>query len=539
MKSKLLLLFVLFWFKGTLIAQPFCSFSGIDIANETAQSLIKTFDGGYVTTGKSDSAFTKRAFVYKYDALGNLEWTRIFTSTYSCEGFSIVQTTDSALVMVGALTTASTVNGIEIFVAKLKSDGTVLFQQTVGNNSSASDESAFAATASPDGGVLMVCQTNKNLASAIDLLLVKISASGSVLWAKDLIDSYYAEVPVAIKRDVHNNYLVSGYLIPAISSNPMFYDMFLIKLDSIGNVKWAKTLGGSKFDQANSLQILSNDAGYAICGRTESYVPATAASAAYLVVLDTAGNIKWSHTFNLSGFQLVEFNDISADPITNALSVCGFIQGYDNNDVSLIVQYDSTGTVLWNRIYENYQNSYSSFRSIVSSSTGFGVCGKTNRFNFSENIQLLSLDTLGNSCCLSDSLPAFVVDSGYYWANWILTDTLANTIIPNSSAGSNFINGGGVYSYCVTTGQITTSSNADLHLFPNPGNGHYTLQGNENTNETIAVNVINATGQTVYQKSVLLQPSMQLDLFHLPNGIYLIQGWRKGNKVLSQKLVKE
>jgi hypothetical protein len=47
-------------------------------------------------------------------------------------------------------------------------------------------------------------------------------------------------------------------------------DMYVVKLDSEGNVQWSKTIGGSSTDAAWSI-IQSSDGGYAVAGETSSF----------------------------------------------------------------------------------------------------------------------------------------------------------------------------------------------------------------------------------------------------------------------------
>lgn len=527
MKTKTLFLLLFQVIAFSSLAQWVTSYNGIDNANEDAKSAVLTYDNGYAVCGRSDSAFKKRALLYKYDGFGTLSWTKIFNTTYSNEAFSVVQTSDSCLVLLGYANTGSALANFEIFMAKVKLDGTVVYQKIIGNNSS--DETAYAADMCPDGGIIVAVQTNKNPGSAIDLMLVKISSSGNILWTKDIIDTYFAEVPVAVKCDAYGNILLTGYMIPAITSNPMFYDMFLIKCDQTGNLIWAKRLGGTNFDQANNLAILNNDSGYAICGRTESYGAGGGSTSAYLTVLDTGGYEKWSRTFSLPTFQLLEFFGVAADS-TNNLYACGFIQNYNNNNPSLLVKYDSIGNVLWNTIYDDSTNRNSVMNSIIYKNDftfpfkQFLMCGRSDRFNSSDNIEVKVIDVIGLSCEPSNSLTAYVVDSGLAVNLWNINDSIALPIADHGSYGQ-YYSSGNTYSQCnMAIGTNEIIDNSGFELFPNPAHLSFEIRVADQLLSDATITIYDVFGQKLKALEIEKnQNSIIIDSTQLPTGIYLIQ----------------
>ena len=90
--------------------------------------------------------------------------------------------------------------------------------------------------------------------------------------------------------DVHGNHDTSGNT----------YDVWIIKLDTTGSIQWNKVLGGTKDDIVSSIQQ-TNDHGYIIAGNTSSNDGDVSGSHdtsgntcdVWVVKLDTAGNIQW------------------------------------------------------------------------------------------------------------------------------------------------------------------------------------------------------------------------------------------------------
>jgi len=89
-----------------------------------------------------------------------------------------------------------------------------------------------------------------------------------------------------------------------VSSNHGQADCYIIKLNSVGNVTWQKSFGGSGFEVANSIQQTS-DGGYIFAGATDSndgdVSGKNGLDDAWIVKLDKNGAIVWQKCVSASG----------------------------------------------------------------------------------------------------------------------------------------------------------------------------------------------------------------------------------------------
>ncbi|MBL0044509.1 MAG: hypothetical protein IPP33_08955 [Flavobacteriales bacterium] len=78
-------------------------------------------------------------------------------------------------------------------------------------------------------------------------------------------------------------------------------DIYLLKLDSTGELQWSKTFGGIGVEQGASVKTLE-DGGFAIAGTTAS-PPATGYDG-LLIRTDASGNVLWERTYGGEGGSL-------------------------------------------------------------------------------------------------------------------------------------------------------------------------------------------------------------------------------------------
>jgi hypothetical protein len=80
-------------------------------------------------------------------------------------------------------------------------------------------------------------------------------------------------------------------------------DVYVIKTDAIGNIVWSKSFGNKPFYDYGNAILESEDGGYFVAGATKSIVDNHKIydNDVYLVKLDSGGNVLWENTYGGSG----------------------------------------------------------------------------------------------------------------------------------------------------------------------------------------------------------------------------------------------
>ncbi len=132
--------------------------------------------------------------------------------------------------------------------------------------------------------------------------LLSCGQTPDILWQKCLggSDSDYA---YSISNTPDNGFIIAGSTNSTdgqVSGNHGGYDAWIVKLDSAGNIMWSHCYGGSKNDTAYWVEP-TRDGGYIFVGSTSSNdgdVTGNHGGAdAWMVKLDSAGNILWQKLF--------------------------------------------------------------------------------------------------------------------------------------------------------------------------------------------------------------------------------------------------
>jgi hypothetical protein len=117
-----------------------------------------------------------------------------------------------------------------------------------------------------DNGYIITGSTSSMGVGNTDMYLLKLDSMGQIKF-QTTFGNANNDIGKSVIQLIDSSYIMVGY---TNSIGFGGYDIFLVKADKYGALVWQKTIGGTDWDFANSLQQTS-DGGFIIAGSTYSY----------------------------------------------------------------------------------------------------------------------------------------------------------------------------------------------------------------------------------------------------------------------------
>ncbi len=171
-------------------------------------------------------------------------------------------------------------------------------------------------------------------------LVLRLDREGNAKWVRILGGGDYDgfnDVKIAPNGDI----IVAGYTKSFGAGDE---DVWVLRLDANGNVKWQKTYGGSDWDEANAVALAPNG-DIIVAGYTDSF----GAGGAWVLRLDANGNVKWQKTYGGSDYD--EATTIAIAP-NGDIIVAGYTDSFSADDFDFwVLRLDENGNVKWQKTY--------------------------------------------------------------------------------------------------------------------------------------------------------------------------------------------
>ena len=261
------------------------------------QSVQQTSDGGYIIAGYTYSygAGETDFYLIKIDSSGNQDWDTDFGGYSWDEAYSVQQTSDGGYIIAGS-TYSFGAGGSDVYVIKTDSRGRKEYEWTYGGTE---DDHAWSVQQTSDGGYIITGYTSSYGAGQRDVYLIKITSTGTMQW-QNTFNGSADDVGYSVQQTADGGYIVAGYTSYwCPSDGGQQYDVYLIKTEPNGNSQWQKEYPGSddycSGDELGYSVHQTFDGGYIIAGETTSY--GKGATDVYLIRTDPNGNIKWQKAF--------------------------------------------------------------------------------------------------------------------------------------------------------------------------------------------------------------------------------------------------
>ena len=178
---------------------------------ESACFIQETTDGGYILAGTSKSlgAGLRNCdfWLLKLGSSGNIQWQKGYGGSGDDRLYSVQETTDEGYIIAGTTNSFGTgINNYDFWVLKLGAEGNVQWQKSYGGGS---DDYAYSAGQTFDGGYIVAGETKSFGAGNSDLWVLKLTPGGDLEWQK-AYGSSGAEYANSIEQTSDGEYIAAG-----------------------------------------------------------------------------------------------------------------------------------------------------------------------------------------------------------------------------------------------------------------------------------------------------------------------------------------
>jgi hypothetical protein len=227
---------------------------------EIGYSVDELTEGGYIIAGTTAPSFFPKDYLIKTDTNGEVIWTKTYGEGMMSWWKEVQETDDGAYITAGWMMSPN-----DVYLAKTDSDGSTIWTQTINLGD---DQYGNAVQQTSDGGYIIAGETWSNDTQKWDYCLIKRDANGDAEWATTYGGTEWDKA-YSVKQVLWDEgYIITGETESFGAGN---YDIYIVRVDSLGNTLWTQTYGGTSADAAYSVQQ-TEDSGYIICGKSSGDV---------------------------------------------------------------------------------------------------------------------------------------------------------------------------------------------------------------------------------------------------------------------------
>ncbi|MEO8148619.1 MAG: SBBP repeat-containing protein [Bacteroidia bacterium] len=475
-------------------------------------------------------------FILKLDSAGNFVWAKSIGGTGTDAAYGVTVDASGNIYVTGrfngqvdfdpgaGIYNLTSAGYMDVFVLNLRNTGDFNWAKSMGGTG---DDEAFSvhldnfgnvyitgyfegtADFNPDAGIF-----NLTSNGGIDAFVCKLENGGNFVWAVSF-GGVLGDGGASVAVDSSANVYTIGHFNGTVDFNPgpgTFNlsnmggdDIYISKLDALGNFIWAKTMGGNQTDWGTSItaDVSGNIYSTGNFRGTGDFNPGAGTfnltSAGdhdiFISSLDDSGSLKWAGSM---GSSLPDYGySIAVDAYNNIYTTGLFRNTVDfnsgagtfnlssggDNDI-FISKLDSAGNFLWAKKVggpysdEGASIAFDHLNHLILSGT------------FMSHYLIFGSDTCTNNVGFGTTADVFVamLDSGI-----------------NTTAIENFTNDNGI------------------SVYPNPASELITISYPSLVNKNVQITITDVTGKTVYATIKLPGEKLSVDTKKFADGIYFVQ----------------
>jgi hypothetical protein len=304
----------------------------------------EALENGYIVVGDTANNGWD-GWLIRIDASGKKLWEKTYGGKFADYINCVQPTSDGGFVFTGSTMVGSDwkdayILGEQVWLVKTDANGQIIWEKTFGGKQA--DIGHYVLQTSDNG--FMVLAVNGSIPGNSLDWLIKVDYESNELWNKTVTHKNPG-VGLCIQPTIDKGYIIVG----ESTSDRRDNDILLFKIDADGNEIWEKNFGGNKDDVGHFVQA-TLDGGYILIGDTESF--GAGYSDIWIIKVDAIGEKIWDKTYGGAGFDTGTCIKQTMD--CNYVFVGGIAEQSDKesshwySETSLsFIKLDSSGNSLW------------------------------------------------------------------------------------------------------------------------------------------------------------------------------------------------
>jgi hypothetical protein len=231
-------------------------------SGEHAYYVQQTQDNGFIVVGDSFGGAGSNDFLLaKFDATGGLSWAKTAGGTAGEVAVCVQETQDGGFIVLGYSNSYSA--SYDLLLIKFSSSGSREWARTLGGTGVEVVGYGNRVQQTQNGGFVVIATTNSFGAGDNDILVATYTSTGTLSWAITL-GGAGTDLGMAIRQTQEGGFIITGKVSGfGVGS----YDLLLAKITSTGTLLWAKIVESGGNAVGYSIQP-TDDGGFILGGST-------------------------------------------------------------------------------------------------------------------------------------------------------------------------------------------------------------------------------------------------------------------------------
>jgi hypothetical protein len=351
--------------------------------DESGKDIIECANGFIIVGMKEKSLGDSDIYVIKTDIDGDTISTALFGGSAPDYPYRIISAADGNYFIIGYTKSYGSGDN-DVWLLKIDNQLNLLWSKTYG---SSGDDVGKDIVATYEGSYVITGRSDNPLNSSHDIFLIKIDSVGNTIWQKN----YGGPQDENARRVIECFDGGLAIVGQTMSFGAGFGDLYFLKTDSAGNFLWSQTFGGSAMDDGNDM-VLNSDGTFVLCGETQSF--GNGNIDVWLIKTDGFGNWIWDFTYGGIDKDVSKTIEMTPDGgyIVGAISRSW---GWINPDMWLL-KTDANGIQQWTRHFGSWDHEHC-YAARTTSDGGYALIGHTKSYGPFSRIQFIKLDQNGTN----------------------------------------------------------------------------------------------------------------------------------------------